>query len=103
MMYLWPVSDGSCAGVINYWRLRRIQDTGTPASNTMDMPFRFMPALCAGLAYQLAMKSPDPAIMPRLQMLKQAYDDAFALAAGEDRDRSSDRFTPYIPTLWGSG
>ena len=38
-----------------YWRLRRIEDTGTSA-NTMDMPHRFIPALTAGLAYYIAMK-----------------------------------------------
>jgi hypothetical protein len=29
-------------------------------------------------------------------MLKDLYDEAFQLAADEDRDRSSDRFIPFV-------
>lgn len=38
----------------------------------MDMPFRFLPAMIAGLAYYLALKVPDG--MARLDVLKQQYD-----------------------------
>lgn len=94
VMHIWPVPDGSQAGSITYWRLRRIQDSGTPGSNTMDVPFRFYDALCAGLAYRLAIKSPE--LAPRISMLKQIADEAFQLAADEDRDRASVRLTPFI-------
>ena len=94
VMHLWPVADGSQAGSVTYWRLRRIQDAGAPASNTMDMPFRFLPAFVAGLAYHLALK--NPSLMPRVAMLKQIYDEQFALSAAEDRDRAPVRFIPYM-------
>lgn len=92
---VWPTPDGATTYTLAYWRLRRIQDTGTPASNTMDIPFRFMPALCAGLAYYVAMKKPQA--MDRVGMLKAVYEEQFQLAADEDRSRASVRFVPYIP------
>jgi hypothetical protein len=94
VMFVWPVPNDIQAGVIHYWRLRRIQDSGTPGSNTMDVPFRFVPAMVAGLAFNIAKKYPD--LMGRLEMLKGAYEEQFLLAAGEDRDRASVRLTPYI-------
>lgn len=97
VMHLWPVADGSQTGSIAYWRLRRVQDTGRPASNTMDMPFRFLPAFVAGLAYHLALKNPE--LMARVPMLKQIYDDTFQLCADEDRDRAPVRLVPYASPI----
>ena len=47
---VWPVPDASQPYQLVYWRLRRLQDAGTGV-NTQDVPFRFMPAMVAGLAY----------------------------------------------------
>ena len=75
-----------------YYRLRRIQDAGT-GTYVQDIPFRFIPCMVAGLAYQLSTKLPDVA-PDRIMMLKAAYDEAFQLAADEDRDKSPVRFVP---------
>jgi hypothetical protein len=48
--------------------------------------------MVAGLAFMLAMKVPGG--MDRLMVLKQQYDEAWDLAATEDRDKSSIRFVP---------
>jgi hypothetical protein len=93
---LWPVPDQAYSVV--YWRLRRLQNAGDSASNTMDVPFRFIPALVAGLAYHMALKSMRPESRANIPLLKQLYDEAFELAAGEDRDRSSVRFVPWTGT-----
>jgi hypothetical protein len=75
-----------------YYRLRRIQDAGT-GIYVQDIPFRFIPCMVAGLAYQLSTKLPD--VDPnRIMMLKMAYDESFQLAADEDRDKSPVRFVP---------
>jgi hypothetical protein len=75
-----------------YYRLRRIQDAGT-GTYVQDIPFRFIPCMVAGLAYQLSTKLPD--VQPdRIMMLKMAYDESFQLAADEDRDKSPVRFVP---------
>jgi hypothetical protein len=75
-----------------YWRLRRIQDAGN-GINGQDVPFRFMPCMVAGLAFQLSMKLPnvDPG---RIAMLKAEYNEQWELAATEDREKASDRFVP---------
>jgi hypothetical protein len=89
---VWPIpSDNSYTLV--YWRLRRLSDAGN-AVNTADIPFRFLPALVAGLAYYIAMKIPGG--MERLQVLKAIYDEQWDLASGEDRDKASVRFVPRI-------
>tara|TARA_A200000159_G_scaffold83099_1_gene76843 strand:- start:2303 stop:2533 length:231 start_codon:yes stop_codon:yes gene_type:complete len=73
--------------------MRRIQDAGSGVE-TADMNFRFFPCLVAGLAYYIAMKLPEMA--ERVPLLKSVYDEQFALAAGEDREKTSARFTPRI-------
>ena len=88
---LWPVPDTSYTFV--YWRMRRVEDAGSGVE-TADMSFRFLPALVAGLAYHIAMKVPD--LAPRIEMLKAAYDEQYALAAGEDREKTSEHFVPRV-------
>ena len=90
---LWPVPDGSTTYTLYYWRTRRIEDAGDGVE-TADMPTRFYPALVAGLAYYLAMKTPT--LADRVQMLKQDYDEQFALAAAEDREKSTTRIVPRL-------
>ena len=89
---VWPVPDNDDY-IFYYWRMRRIEDAGTGV-NTADMNFRFFPCLVAGLAYYIAMKEPE--LMPRVPMLKDAYEEQFGLAAGEDREKTSARFVPRI-------
>jgi hypothetical protein len=88
---LWPVPDNSQTYQLVYWRMRRIQNAGEGV-NTMDMPFRFIPCMVAGLAYYLALKVPGA--MERLQVLKMQYDEAWDLAAGEDQEKAAIRFVP---------
>tara|TARA_R100000935_G_C2829993_1_gene164490 strand:+ start:1136 stop:1792 length:657 start_codon:yes stop_codon:yes gene_type:complete len=89
---VWPVPDSNDY-VFKYYRMRRIQDAGS-GIETADMNFRFLPCLVAGLAYCISMK--DPELAPRIPMLKAVYDEQFALAAGEDREKASARFVPRI-------
>jgi hypothetical protein len=90
---LWPVPDASVPYTLFYYRLRRIEDAGTGV-NTPDAPFRFLPAIASGLAYHIALKTPD--LMNRVDMLKREYEEQFNLAAGEDREKASVRFVPRI-------
>ena len=88
---VWPVPDASQTYTFVYWRLKRIDDAGGGV-NTMDVPFRFIPCMVAGLAYYLAMKVPGG--VERLDVLKQQYDEAWQLASDEDREKASVRFVP---------
>ena len=96
---VWPTPDNSTPYQFVYWRLRRVQDAGAGVE-TADMNFRFLPCLVAGLAYHIAIKTPD--LMPRIQMLKQIYDETFEIAAGEDREKAPARFVPRQMYIGGS-
>lgn len=96
---VWPVPDNSQQYTFVYWRLRRIQNAGDGV-NTMDMPFRFIPVMVAGLAYYLALKIPGGA--ERLGMLKQQYDEAWMLASEEDREKAAVRFVPRQQYVGGT-
>jgi hypothetical protein len=88
---VWPAPDQNNYYTFFYYRLRRIQDSGT-GINTQDIPFRFLPCLVAGLAYQLSLKIPDA--LERAPMLKQMYDEAWQQAADEDREKAPLRIAP---------
>jgi len=88
---VWPVPDNVQPYQLVYWRLRRIEDAGDGV-NTMDMPFRFVPCMVAGLAYHLSMKIPGA--IERMGALKQQYDEAWDLASTEDREKAAVRFVP---------
>jgi len=88
---VWPTPDNSQTYTFVYWRLRRIEDAGNGV-NTMDVPFRFLPCMIAGLAAYLSLKVPGG--LERNQMLQAQYDAAWELAAGEDREKAAVRFVP---------
>ena len=90
----WPVPDEDSKYTVIYWRMKRIADVGSDASNTMGTPDRFLPALVSGLAYQIATKRPEA--MVRIPFLKQQYEELFKEAADEDRVKTSARFVPNI-------
>ena len=88
---VWPTPDGSTTWLLVYWRMRRVQDAGG-GTNIPDVPFRFIPALVAGLSYYMALKVPGA--LERLQVLKAQYDEAWELAAAEDHEKAAVRFVP---------
>lgn len=90
---VWPTPDGSTSYTFVYWRLRRIQDMGSGIT-TADIPFRFLPALVAGLAFHLSIKIPEAAT--RSADLKVMYDEAFRDAVDEDREKAALRIAPRM-------
>ena len=70
-----------------------MQDMGSGVT-TADIPFRFLPALVAGLAFHLSIKIPEAAA--RSADLKAMYDEVFRDAADEDREKASLRLAPRI-------
>ena len=88
---VWPTPDNSQPYTFVYWRLRRTQDAGGGV-NIMDVPFRFIPCMAAGLSYYIAGKIPQG--MERIGMLKQQYDEAWELAAYEDHEKAALRLVP---------
>jgi hypothetical protein len=93
---VWPTPDNAQQYQFVYWRLRRTQDAGGGV-NVMDVPFRFIPCMAAGLAYYLAGKVPNG--MERIGLLKQQYDEAWQLASDEDREKAAIRFVPRVSPI----
>jgi hypothetical protein len=85
---LWQTPDSS-TDVLVFYYVGRIDDAGA-FTNTLEVPFRFYPALVAGLAYYLAVKR-DPM---RVQILKPIYEEEMARAVSEDTDRVPLRLVP---------
>lgn len=89
---VWPVPDSNQFTFV-FWRLRRIQDA-SGSTQTMDIPFRFLNCLVAGLAYYLSMKLPvDPG---RRGELKMDYEQQLQMAQDEDREKAPIRFVPRV-------
>jgi len=92
VLTVWPLPDNDNYTLVG-WRLRRIEDA-VIGSDLAAVPFRFIPALIAGLAFYIAQKVPEGA--ERAVLLKQAYDEAFDLATLEDREKATLRLVPRI-------
>jgi hypothetical protein len=88
---VWPTPNDGGDYTLVYWRMRRVQDTGS-GTQVEDIPFRFLPCMIAALAYQLAVKNPEAS--DRVQLLKQMYDEAWLVASQEDREKASLRLVP---------
>ena len=89
-LHLWPTPENSTDKFISY-RIQRIDDV-TASAEDQEVPSRFIPPMVNGLAYQVAMKKNRQIA----GVLKVEYEESFARAADEDRDRASIHITPRI-------
>ncbi len=92
-MTVWQ-SPENATDVVFYYRIRHIQDAGI-FTNNVDAPQRWLEAVCAGLAYKLAVKRPKIET-DRLRVLRTEYGDAWERARGEDRERATTRIIPAV-------
>jgi len=94
-LYLTPGST-EAGNTINYYYVKRIDDVGA-YTNAADVPYRFVPCMCAGLAYHLSIKFAPQ----RTQELKLLYEDELQRALAEDGSSSSSFITPktYYPNV----
>ena len=89
-LYLTPGSS-EAGNKLNYYYVKRIQDVGD-YTNATDVPYRFVPCMCSGLAFYLAQKyAPD-----RVQAMKLYYEDELQRALEEDGSSSSAHITPKV-------
>ena len=80
-----------------FYTINRIEDATAYNDQQADVAYRFLPCMCAGLAYYLAMKkAPD-----RIQPMKLIYEDELKRALEEDGQRTSLYVSPqsYYPNL----
>jgi len=94
-LYLTPGSD-QVNNVMFYYYAKRIQDVGA-YTNITDVPYRFVPCMCAGLAYYLSIKFAPQ----RGQEMRLLYEDELKRALEQDGSPSSSFITPklYYPSL----
>ena len=84
---VWPVPDASQTWTLGYYYMERIEDAGSPASLSMDIPPRFLTALTAGLAYMIAMKRPQAE--SKIPFLKEVYEEQWTMASDSAREKAS--------------
>lgn len=73
---LWPVPDQSSYYTLNYYRVTQIQDAELTNGQTVDIPYRWLDAMCAGLAARMAaIYAPDRAVILDAKAM-QAYTTA---------------------------
>lgn len=92
---LWQVPQHGQFYQLVYWRLKRIPTLGVGGEAQPSIPWRFVPAMTAGLAFYMSLKSTDPKALNKVQLLKSEYEEQFQLASDEDRDRASFQFVPF--------
>ena len=92
---LYTTPSASQAGDrIQFYYMSRIDDAGS-YTNAADVPYFYIPCMCAGLAYYLSLKySPE-----RTQNLKLIYEDELLRAEAADGSSNSTFITPksYYP------
>lgn len=98
IMYLYQAPDRT-TDVIDYWAVTRVQDAGT-YTNSVDLSYRYLPALIFGLAYYIYLsrepKDMDPSyVLQKRRELKENYITALNDAVQEDRERTSYKVTPW--------
>ena len=85
-IYLYQAPDLNTYTTIKYYVIKRIEDAGA-YTNDADVAYRFLPCMCAGLAYYLSMKkSPE-----MVQQNKLIYEDELKRALDEDGQRTNRR------------
>ena len=82
--------------VVNYYYAKRIQDVGA-YTNATDVPYRFVPCMCAGLAYYVSLKLAPQ----RTQELRLLYEDELKRALEQEGSSSSSFIKPktYYPNV----
>ena len=92
---LYQTPDLNTYTVLKYFVIKRIEDAGA-YTDQADVAYRFLPCMCAGLAYYLSMKK-SPQLV---QQNKMIYEDELKRALEEDGQRASTFITPqsFYPT-----
>jgi hypothetical protein len=84
---LWPAPDAQNAfSQIVIWRQRHVMDVGT-MTQRLEIPARWYDAMVAGLAYRMAVETPqvDAGMVP---LLKGMADEAMLLMGANEKDAS---------------
>jgi len=94
---VYPTANSTAASKdMHIYYVKRIQDLDATYTDASDVPYRFVPCMCSGLAFYLAQKFAPQ----RVQELKLLYEDELKRALAEDGSSTSTYITPesYYPS-----
>jgi hypothetical protein len=92
IVYLYPTPNS--ADSFRYKERKALEDI-TAATETIDIPNRFLPCAISGLAYYLSLKRPQIE-MQRRQELKMLYEEEFNRAMLDNREKVDLKITPDL-------
>jgi len=92
IIYLYPTPDD--ADTFRYKERKALEDI-TAATESVDIPNRFLPCAISGLAYYLSLKRPQIE-MQRRQELKMLYEEEFLRAMQDNREKVDLKITPDL-------
>ena len=94
---VYPTANSTAASKdLHIYYVKRIQDADATYTDASDVPYRFVPCMCSGLAFYLAQKF-NPQLVQQMKLL---YEDELKRALAEDGSSSSTYITPesYYPS-----
>jgi len=91
---LWQPPDANGPYTLKYYRARQIQDASLPNGLMPEVPYRFLEAYVAGLAFKLA----ELYAPPRMQELGARAQATFTSASQRDVEDSPLRVVPALAT-----
>ena len=95
---VYPTPNSTAASKdMHIYYVKRLQDLDATYTDASDVPYRFVPCMCSGLAFYLSQKFAPQ----RTQELKLFYEDELARALAEDGSAASTYITPktYYPNI----
>lgn len=100
----WPVPDNNGPYTFDYFSCLQMQDANLPAGETPDVPYRWLDAIVAELAYRFSRTYPPtvPGLDPMgfRAMLKADAKESWDAAAGQDTENALVTFAPGIGTYY---
>lgn len=89
---MWPVPDSSGPYTLNYYACTQVQDTNLAGGETPDLPFLWLDAYIAGMAYRFAR-----VYKPELEAVRKVdAKEAWDIAAAQNSENVSLAIMPQI-------
>lgn len=93
---MWPVPDGGGPYTFNYYACTQLEDANVPSGETPGVPYRWLSALVAGMAYRLAR-----VYKPELEDKRKVdYGDAWGFAASQDTENAPFTIAPGLASYY---
>lgn len=93
---MWPTPDGGGPYTLSFWRYRQMQDAGLQGGQNVELPYLFLDAFVAGLAYRLAKY-----YAPALESARKVDSaEAWASAAEQNTEAAPVSIAPQISSFY---